>query len=79
MANLIKTKTGWRVPYIENRESKSKNFSSIEEAAEFLMSQGVKDEAIDDALINMAAYNLEQASVLFDSKGNFSHIDFGAF
>lgn len=78
MPNLIKTKDGWRVPYIENRESKNKNFTTIEDASDFLMKQGVKDEAIDDALINMAVYGLEQASVLFDDEGNFSHINFGA-
>lgn len=79
MPNLLKTKNGWRVPYVDNRESKNKSFNTIEEAADFLMSMGVKDEAIDEALIVMAAHNQEFVSILFDSEGNFSHLDFGAY
>lgn len=79
MPNLIKTKTGWRVPYIENRTSKNKNFNTIEEAADMLMSMGVKDEAIDDAIIAITALGDDFACALFDDKGNFSHLDVGAY
>lgn len=73
MPNLVKTQDGWRVSYISNGEVKHNNYKAIEPAAEFLNSQGISHDAIDEALIEMIAYN--EARALFTSKGEFSHLE----
>lgn len=78
MPNLIRTKDNkWRVAYIENRESKFKNFDVIEPAADFLNELGVEDDAIDEAIIAIYVYNGSYRTIAaqFDTGGNFSHLD----
>lgn len=73
MPNLVKTKDGYRVTYVNNGEVKHNNYRAIEPAADFLVSLGITDNAIDEALIEMVAYG--EARALFDSKGDFSHVE----
>lgn len=73
MPNLVKTNDGWRVTYVNAGEVKHNNYKAIEPAADFLISLGVYDDAIDEALIEMVAYN--EARALFTVKGEFSHLE----
>ena len=77
MPNLIKKNNSWRVAYTEARESKSKNFSSIEEAAEFLLKLKINDDEIDNAIIAIETCNIECDTIaaLFKDDGSFSHLD----
>ena len=73
MPNLVKTNDGFRVTYVNKGEVKHNNYPAIEAAAEFLVSLGISDDAIDEALIEMVAYN--EARALFTDKGEFSHLE----
>lgn len=52
MVSLVKINEGWLVSYFtRNNEKLSEKFSVIEPAADFMLSLGVNDDAIDDAII----------------------------
>lgn len=78
MPNLVRTKDGkWRVTFIDNREVKHKTFDNVEGAADLMFTLGVGHDAIDDAIIAIYAYdgNSNTVAALFDSRGQFSHLD----
>ncbi len=51
MVSLVKISEGWLVSYFtRNNEKLSEKFSVIEPAADFMLTLGVNDDAIDDAL-----------------------------
>lgn len=71
MANLVQKSDGWIVTYILKAEVVNQRFATIELAADFLNKKlNISDDAIDDALCEMVAYDHKRA--IFGDKG-YSH------
>lgn len=75
MPNLILTKDGWRVSFIERHEVVHKSFPTIEAAAALMIELGVKDQAIDDAVIAIYTTDSKDAAAVFHSDGRFAFLD----
>lgn len=72
MINLVNKSEYWIVTHIVNREIFHERCKTIEIAADFMETLGIRDEEIDYALCQMVGYNHNRA--VFDNKG-FSHTE----
>lgn len=68
--NLLKKPEGWVITYIADNKILHETCNTIEIAAEFMEKLEIKDEEIDLALCEMAAYEHDSA---FFTQGNYSH------
>lgn len=73
MANLIQANNEWVVSYLDYDDKVAqRNFKTIELAADFLEFKiGIKDEEIDYALCQLAAYSHKRA--IFGKNGTYNH------